>query len=62
MKDYSKLATDLASFSNRQTESLNTKAQEAKHDSRMMKVATMVALAYIPTSLVAVNYPHSLHS
>lgn len=59
MKDYSKVATELARISNAQNNSMNTIAREARRDSRMVKVLTVIAMAYVPAGVIAVRYPLS---
>jgi len=55
MRDHSKLAIELARTSNAQNHSLNVAAQEAKRESRTMKFLTVIAMAYLPASLIAVK-------
>jgi hypothetical protein len=57
MRDHSKLAIELARTSNAQNHSLNVVAQEAKRESRTMKVVTVIAMTYLPASLIAVSDP-----
>jgi Mg2+ and Co2+ transporter CorA len=59
MKDYSRVATELSRTGNAQSNSLNIIAHEAKHDTRMMKVLTIIAIAYVPASVIAVQHPLS---
>lgn len=54
MKDYSRVTTELAQIANTQQESLKVMAHEAKRDSRMMRILTFVAIAYVPGNLIAV--------
>ncbi|OAL51490.1 hypothetical protein IQ07DRAFT_585892 [Pyrenochaeta sp. DS3sAY3a] len=53
MKDYSKVTTELAQIANTQQKNLNVMAQEAKRDSKIMRILTFVAIAYVPGNLIA---------
>ena len=55
MKDYSKIANELAGIANAQNMSLKVLARETKRDSRLVKVLTVIAIAYLPANLIAVN-------
>jgi Mg2+ and Co2+ transporter CorA len=59
MEDYSRVAAELAQTNNAQNNTLNIIARATKRDSRMMKVLTVIAIAYVPASVIAVRYPFS---
>lgn len=57
MKDYSKITTELVRMANAQNKSLHAIAHGAKLDSRMMKILTVIAIAFVPPNLIAVCFP-----
>lgn len=57
MKDYSKTTTELVRMANAQNKSLHAIAHDAKLDSHMMKILTVIAIAFVPPNLIAVSLP-----
>ena len=55
VNDYSKLSADLARIGNMQNDRLNLIAREAIKDSRLMRVLTVIAMAYAPAGILAVR-------
>jgi len=55
MKDYGKIANELAGIANAQNMSLKVLARETKRDSRLVKVLTVTAIVYLPANLIAVK-------
>lgn len=60
MKDYSKIANELAGIANAQNTSLKVLARETKRDSRLVKVLTVIAIAYLPANLIAAIFSSGL--